>query len=176
MSQNQNRREWYLLNCKPKQDERAEENLNNQGYITFRPTLTLKKKRRNKEVLVQESLFPRYLFIYLDKENDNWAPISSTLGVSSIVRFGQEPAKATDELVAQLKQRMLLQESMSSSTPRPDFKEGEVVAIDEGPLKGLNGVFSGYASDERVIVLLNLLSQQSKVTLRSEYVKKSLAS
>ena len=30
-------RHWYLLQCKPRQDERAEENLLRQGYHCYRP-------------------------------------------------------------------------------------------------------------------------------------------
>ena len=32
---------WYLLQCKPKQDERAEEHLQRQGYACFRSTYRL---------------------------------------------------------------------------------------------------------------------------------------
>ncbi|RVU83403.1 transcription/translation regulatory transformer protein RfaH [Leucothrix sargassi] len=175
MSKAHPKKQWYLLNCKPKQDQRAEENLNNQGYTTFRPTIQLPKKRRGKDILIEESLFPRYLFIHLDKEQDNWAPIRSTLGVNNIVRFGEQPAQAPDTLIEHLKQRMLLGENGVNNAPKQTYKLGEKLTIKEGPLQGMDVVFNGYAGDERVIVLLDMLSQQNTVKLPRGSVRKSLA-
>ena len=77
---------WYLLQCKPRQDERAHLNLMQQNYQVFHPQLVSERVIRGKRQRVQESLFPGYLFIQLSRD-DNWAPLRSTRGVSRFVEF-----------------------------------------------------------------------------------------
>ncbi|NDC62375.1 MAG: transcriptional activator RfaH, partial [Betaproteobacteria bacterium] len=73
---------WYAVHSRPKQEQRALENLQNQGYEAWLPMITLEKLRRGRVTEVVEPMFSRYLFIRLDMEHTNWTPIRSTLGVS----------------------------------------------------------------------------------------------
>ncbi len=100
-----NSKSWYVLTCKPRQDAYAEEQLNNQGYTTYRPLAIREQRRRGKLVKVTESLFPRYMFVELDTERDNWSPIRSTYGVSGFVKFGGMPTSAPVGLIESLKIR-----------------------------------------------------------------------
>ena len=81
---------WYAVQAKPRQENTAEENLRRQGFDTYLPKIQLRRRRRDKWTKVVEPLFPRYLFIHLEPGVDNWAPLRSTLGVSTVVRFGVE--------------------------------------------------------------------------------------
>jgi len=96
---------WYLIQTKPKQEFRAQENLNYQGYTTFLPTLKVQKLKKNTVEVHEDPLFDRYLFIQLDQVQSNWFPIKSTLGVHQIVRFGihVEPAIVPDPLIEELR-------------------------------------------------------------------------
>ncbi|MFB1486250.1 MAG: transcription termination/antitermination NusG family protein [Thiocapsa sp. C4-3m] len=49
---------WYLVQSKPRQAERAEVNLVQQGYSVFHPQLMVERIRRGRRVVVEESLFP----------------------------------------------------------------------------------------------------------------------
>ena len=95
---------WYAIHSKPRQEERALENLERQGFETWLPMLTVEKVRRGKLAKVVEPMFSRYLFIRLDTEQTNWSPIRSTLGVSKLVSFGNRPAVIEDALIQALRQ------------------------------------------------------------------------
>jgi len=97
---------WYLVYTKPRQEGLAQENLARQGYGVYLPRVRLMRKRQGRPVAIIEPLFPRYLFIQLDTQSDNWGPIRSTFGVASLVRFGNEPAKVPDNFVAHLKSQV----------------------------------------------------------------------
>ena len=73
-------KKWYLIKTKPRQENTAIINLENQEYTTYCPIAKINKKN--------VVLFPGYVFIYLDKHNENWSPIRSTKGVINFVRFG----------------------------------------------------------------------------------------
>ena len=94
---------WYAVHSRPKQEHRALENLQNQGYEAWLPMITLEKLRRGRVTEVVEPMFSRYLFIRLDMEHTNWTPIRSTLGVSRLVSFGNRPAPMADELIQALR-------------------------------------------------------------------------
>ena len=99
--------DWYLVQCKTKQDERAEENLIRQGYECARPVCSRERLLRGKRQLVQESLFPGYLFIHMPL-GANWAPLRSSRGVARVVAFGGQPLPVSQQLVEQLQARALI--------------------------------------------------------------------
>lgn len=54
---------WYVVHCKPREDERALEHLSRQGYECYRPVRTVERLRHGRRQVVKEALFPGYLFI-----------------------------------------------------------------------------------------------------------------
>lgn len=77
---------WYLLKTRPRQEQRAWENLEIQGFDAYCPVV----KVRTKGLLKEEMLFPGYVFLYLDfKDLDRYHKIRSTRGVSEIVYFNR---------------------------------------------------------------------------------------
>ncbi len=90
---------WYLIYTKPHKEQVARENLERQGYDTYLPMARIRRRRLGKGANRIEPLFPRYLFIKLDTQTDNWSPIRSTLGVSNLVKFGMHPSIVPEALI-----------------------------------------------------------------------------
>lgn len=149
---------WYLIQCKSRQEERAEENLARQGYSCFRPKYLRERFSQGKRSQVKESLFPGYLFIQLDFL-DNWSPLRSTRGVLRIVAFGNQPLAVESSLVEELKLRE--QQALGGL----ELVSGEIVQILEGPFAELQAIYLRMDGDERVVLLLNLLQRQQQITL-----------
>ena len=164
-------KQWYALMSKPQKDAYAEEQLNNQGYKTYRPLAMRERLRRGKKIKVTESLFPRYLFINLDAVNDNWAPIQSTYGVSGMVRFGDLPLSIPASLIDQL--RIQENQFAERAVDLDQFQSGDIVTIGSGSFEGLNAVFERYSGEERVILLMNILNEQAKVAVPSADIYKT---
>ena len=160
---NNESKSWFVVTSKPRQDAYAEEQLNSQGYNTYRPIAVREQRRRGKLVKVTESLFPRYMFIELDVERDNWSPIRSTYGVSGFVQFGGTPMSVPESLVENLRHREAQYQGRAIDLDR--FHKGDVVVIKSGPFEGLNAVFERYNGEERAILLMNILHEQAKVAV-----------
>lgn len=156
---------WYLIQCKPRQDERAEENLKNQNVICYRPLVDMEKRKAGRVVHTQESLFPGYLFVHLRLE-DNWGPLRSTRGVSRVVSFNREqlPRPVDAGLIQHLQAR-------TAPTPQTLFAQGESVLIQEGCFSEVEALFQGMDGEQRVILLLNILGRQQLVRLPVTAVK-----
>lgn len=113
-------------------------------------------------------MFPRYLFILLDTVTDNWSPIRSTIGVSNIVRFGIDPARVPDELVHTIQQRD--DPTGVQDVPLHEFRPGQPVRIEEGPLTGYEGIFLAASGRERVLVLLDIVGKATRTQIDASHL------
>lgn len=147
---------WYAVFCKPQQDAFAETHLQRQGYETFRPLIRLRRKLRQRYQVVIESMFPRYLFIHLERGVQDWSPIRSTFGVSGLVRMGNYTPTVPDSLILSMKSRADA-DNVIQMQPEDSFQPNQSVRITEGPLAGFEAIYVARNSQDRVIVLLNLI-------------------
>lgn len=155
---------WYLVHCKPRQDERAEEHLLRQGYACYRPRLQRERLVRGRRQSVVESLFPGYLFIQL-KPDSNWSPLRSTRGVNRLVRFGEYPLQVPSSLIDSLQER-------TPSEPQPLLQPGDRVRIVDGSFAELEAIFLSMDGEERVVLLMKLLNREHRLSLPLSSVRR----
>jgi transcriptional antiterminator RfaH len=159
-----NSKAWYVVHTKPRQEARALENLQNQGFNCFLPTMQVQKLRNQKVQTLTEPMFSRYLFIRLDDQTQNWGPIRSTLGVSKLVSFGPQPAKVPPEFIEFLK-------DAPTETLERMFAPGDSVQVASGPLQGLEGKYLAHDGETRAFVLVDLLGQPQKLRMAVESLR-----
>ena len=160
---------WYLIQTKPRQEYTARENLERQGYHIYLPLAPVRGRRRGRTYTRIGPMFPRYLFICLSEGVDDWGPIRSTFGVTCIVRFGQQPARVPDALIAALRKRE--DEKGVQSLPAKMPASGDMLRIAEGPLEGYEGLFYAQSSKDRVIMLIRILEQYTKVEVAMDKIE-----
>ena len=160
---------WYLIQTKPRQENTARENLARQGYRIYLPLAPIRGRRRGRSYTRIGPMFPRYLFIHLSEGVDDWGPIRSTLGVTSIVRFGQQPARVPDALITSLRERE--DEKGIQRLPAKPLASGDTLRIAEGPLEGYEGLFYAHSSKDRVILLIRILEQYTKVEVALDKIE-----
>lgn len=155
---------WFLVYCKSNQELRAEINLQRQGYTVYRPTIyTNKRKTRSSKTARQEALFPRYIFINVDPEVKSIAPVVSTLGVSHFVKFGNTYATAQNSLIDQL--RSLAAEQSAYELEKDQFQPGDKIYVDSHGFEQVQAIFDNPCGEERAIILMNIMGNQSRVTV-----------
>ena len=163
---------WFAACCKPRQEAVAEENLLRQGFHTYLPRIRLRQRRRGHWVEVVEVLFPRYIFIRVDPERRSTATVRSTRGVTGLVRFGGQPAVVPDAVMDALKRREDAASGLHQDD-RPAFSAGDAVKLVDGPLAGMEAVFTEKDGDKRVIVLLELLGKANKVSVSRDWIDRA---
>ncbi len=154
---------WYVVHTKVRQEQTACENLARQGYAVYLPKLKVLKRIRGRQQPQHEPLFPRYLFLRPESASHSIAPVRSTLGVSTIVRFGHEPAVMRAETLKSIQEFETRRNAASEEDISP-FQRGGRARVADGPLRGLEGLITD-VSQERVIVLMHLLGQDTRVSL-----------
>jgi transcriptional antiterminator RfaH len=159
--------QWYLIRCRPRQDERAFENLQRQKFHCYRPVRYVERRRGGRTHAAEESLFPGYLFIRLDCRNDNWSVIRSTRGVREMVRFNEHPASVRDDLIDGIRARLA-----GGPAREPYLKPGERVTITAGAFAEMEAIFLASDGDQRVVLLLSILQTEQTLTFPVASVRK----
>ena len=157
---------WYVAQCRPKEEERALQNLNNQGIEAFYPYAEVKKRVRSKLVMRTEALFPGYIFVRANLNIVSATTIGSTRGVRSLVRFGGYPSVVPGELVDDLIARCDSEALRAQLSDVPH--QGETVQIEQGPFAGLEAIYQEADGEVRAILLLTLLQKETRTSFGIE--------
>ena len=160
---------WHVVYTKPRQESRALENLRNQGFDSFLPTLATERLRAGRRVIQPEALFPRYLFVYLEAGSSNWSAIRSTRGVAWLVKFGGVAARVPSVLIEALAAQPALQKAM--------FDVGERLRVVDGPFVGIEAellrLYQAADGEARVMVLMDILTRPQQISLPASAVRRA---
>lgn len=148
----------------------ARANLQRQGYEVYLPRLSQSVKHRGRWREKVMPLFPRYLFLRLNEGREALAPVHSTVGVARVVRFGASYAIVPDHVISGLRARADTESGLHRLEHATALRPGMAVRIASGPFDGLEGVFQREVGAERVVVLLNLLGQNTSVRVSANAV------
>ena len=143
---------WFVVNTKPKNEDRAASNLTEGGIEVLAPKIKLKKYKNDRLVEVVEQMFPNYIFVKFQPVEE-FRLVKYTRGVKTIVHFGNRIVPVQDEIIEFIKSRLV---DGVAVLQKPKFKKGEKVLIKDGPFKGLSGIFEKEMEGrERVTILLD---------------------
>lgn len=156
---------WYVVQTQPKQEDRADKNLNTCGLATLSPKI--KKARYNqftgKPTYVTGPLFPGYIFARFSI-NDSYHKVRFTRGVWSVVSLNGFPAPVDDSVIDMIQARIGPDGYVATGAARlnrEEFSPGDEVIIRDGLLKEFSGVFERTMPDgDRVRILLQTLNYQ----------------
>ena len=154
---------WYLVYTKPLTETIAQANLERQGYEVYFPRALQSVRRSGRWLERTVALFPRYLFLRLNEGYQALNPVRSTLGVSSIVRFGSRYIVVPEHVISDLQARADRKSGLYRLGCAARLVPGTRVTVRTGPFSGLNGIFEREAGTERVVVLLGLLGHYASV-------------
>ncbi len=82
---------WIVATYKINEIKKAEINLSNQNFDYYLPRIIFEKTNSK---IKEEVLFPGYIFINTSFEN--YSPISNTIGIKDIIKFGNYIPSLTD--------------------------------------------------------------------------------
>ncbi|CAM5785084.1 transcription termination/antitermination NusG family protein [Castellaniella caeni] len=178
---------WYVAHTKPRQEAVALQQLQRQDFEVYLPLFKIYKKPRKAAaarvasapgrtaarsgpspatavLAVHEPMFPRYLFVRPTRPTQSLSVVRSTLGVSRLVMFGQQPATLADAAVQRIRQAETLRETAPLDAISP-FQPGMTVQIQNSPLAGVQALVHAVSKD-RVTLLLNILGRPQTVQVK----------
>jgi transcriptional antiterminator RfaH len=161
---------WYAVHAQVNAEAKACLHLRNQGFGTYLPRYMRRRSHARRVELVPTPLFPRYLFVEFDREVVRWRAIRSTVGVSGLVTHGDVPTPVPVGIVEGIMARED-EHGMVPVASTQRFAPGDKVEILDGALEGLTALFEGTTDQQRVILLLDLLGRQVRVTVPTATIR-----
>jgi len=161
---------WYAVHTHPKEEERANSNLQAWGLKTLSPLIRERRPRKysDKPTLLVKPLFPQYIFANF-VASKHLSRVWFARGVHNVVHFGDSIAviddQAIDFIAAQLGSDNIVRFG--------ELKYGDKVRINEGPFQSLTGVFEkNVKGTDRVILLLEAINYQGHIQIDRELIGK----
>ncbi|HJT06159.1 MAG TPA: transcriptional activator RfaH [Stellaceae bacterium] len=155
---------WYAAYTQPHGETKALDHLARQGYSVYLPRYRRWVRHARQRRLVSRPLFPRYVFVGLDREAQRWRPIRSTVGVLGVVSSGDEPVAVPPEIIDALRRREQ-EGGFDVLSPAQSLRAGDTVRVIDGPFQDLVGRLLGVADHERVFVLLDVLGRSVRASV-----------
>jgi transcription elongation factor/antiterminator RfaH len=160
MTDNKNKRMWYVLHTKSRHEQVVNDGLVRKSLEAFLPRITVRSKRRDRKVMIRVPLFPGYLFVKTDLHPTAHLEIVKTIGAVRLIGSKQQPVPVPEETIESLK-IMVATDSPVSTGDR--LKKGDPVMVVHGPFAGITGTFVRQRGQGRVIVNVAALGQYASV-------------
>jgi transcriptional antiterminator RfaH len=163
-------KQWFVVHTQPLKEVVAEQHLTEQGFEAYLPRYKKTRRHARKVDEVLAPLFPRYVFIGIDLETDQWRSIMGTRGVSYLLMMDGRPATIPSSIIEALKN----QETTDGLVPINSmalFTKGDKVRVLEGAFKEYVAVFEKMDDKQRVRLLLNCLGREVNISLPSYAVE-----
>ena len=159
---------WFVVQTKPRQEDRAQYFLAEKGFETYLPKMEVASVRSYRRMLIRKPLFPSYLFTRFDPQ-ENLVHVRWSKGVVKILPESNRPQPVDNAIIKGIRKLCKKDGVVRKCSLKPKDK----VRIAKGPLRDLLGIFEHWSSDQgRVRILLNLLNYQATVELHHSMIAK----
>jgi transcriptional antiterminator NusG len=132
--------------------------------------------KAGRKTVVPKKVFPGYLLVRLNLDDDSWRVVRDTPGVTGFVGGGAKPTplsrKEVEAILGVEKEAGAAGEG-KKARPRLEFDVGEQVRVVTGPFADFNGAISEINVDQsKLKVLVNIFGRETPVELEFGQVAK----
>jgi transcription termination/antitermination protein NusG len=178
--------DWYVVHTYAGYENKVKSNLQNrirsmhveerifEVVIPMEDVIEFKGGQRR---VVQKKVFPGYLLVRMDLDDDSWYVVRNTPGVTGFV--GPSGSKPTPLSRREVEDILGVDKPEGAPAaekkvrPRVEFEEGEQVRVVTGPFADFNGSISEIDVDRsKLKVLVNIFGRETPVELEFGQVAK----
>jgi len=133
--------------------------------------------KAGRKTVVPKKVFPGYLLVRLNLDDDSWRVVRDTPGVTGFVGGGAKPTplsrKEVEAILGVEKVEGGVAGEGKKARPRLEFEVGEQVRVVTGPFADFNGAISEINVDQsKLKVLVNIFGRETPVELEFGQVAK----
>ena len=175
---------WFVVHTQSGYEKKVQSNLqartqsmNMEGKIheVVIPMEDVVEFKNGKKVVVSKKVFPGYLLVRCDLDDDSWYVIRNTPGVTGFVGQGAKPSPLRRKDVENF--LMVKPEEEAEATrkgkPKLDYELGETVRVKEGPFADFSGQVAEINMDHmKLKVLVNIFGRETLVEMDFSQVAK----
>jgi len=171
---------WYVVHTYSGFEKKVQESLEQRIHAMgledrieeiLIPTEDVVERRGSKRVVTDKKLFPGYLLIRMEMDDNLWHFVRSTPKVTGFVGSGKNPTPLTDEEFGQIVNRM--EETAEKPAPAVSFEHGDSVRIIDGPFTNFQGRVEDVNLERSTLrVLVTIFGRATPVELEFLQVEK----
>ncbi|MBI3909314.1 MAG: transcription termination/antitermination factor NusG [Armatimonadetes bacterium] len=120
------------------------------------------RNRNGRRTSIKRKVFPGYVLIEMDLNDQTWYLVKNTIGVTGFVSSGNKPVPLQAREIANIL------ESLEDGTrkAKPAWQKGEVVRVNSGPFADFTGTIEDINPDnEKVKVLISIFGRDTPVEM-----------
>jgi transcription termination/antitermination protein NusG len=161
---------WYVVQVLSSHEKRVkktlEENRESRGMAKFiervvLPTENVSEVRRGQQHIVERRMWPGYLLIHMDLNDDSWMYVKNTSGVVDFLG-GEKPNELSEEEVETILHE--LEDKSSRVTQKHKLQTGDKVKITDGVFVNFVGTVTEVFHDKgRLSVLVSIFGRDTRV-------------
>jgi transcription antitermination factor NusG len=160
------RQHWFAVWTRSRHEQVVREQLEHKHVDVFLPTVTRWSRWKDRKKKVDWPLFPGYCFARFDPRER--LPILKCTGVVSIISFQGEPTPIPEHEIDGIRR---LIDSELAFDPCPMIREGMMVEVVHGPLKGVIGRLVRKNEKARLVLSVDLIGQGVSVEVDASDVR-----
>jgi transcription antitermination factor NusG len=157
---------WFAVWTRSRHEQVVRDQLEKKHFDVFLPTVTKWSRWKDRKKKIDWPLFPGYCFARFNPHER--LPILKCTGVVSIISFEGEPAPIPDHQIDGIRR---LIDSDLAFDPVPMIREGMMVEVVHGPLKGVIGRLVRKNEKARLVLSVDLIGQGVSVEVDAADVK-----
>jgi transcriptional antiterminator NusG len=174
-------RKWFIIHTYSGFEQKVAESLRSRaeafgfadkvGQILI-PTEEVVELRAGRKVTSKRMIYPGYVLVELDMDDDLWHAVKNTPRVTGFVGGGTSPVPLTADEVNSI----LYRQASSAERPRPamTFEKNESVRIVDGPFANFSGKVDEVNSERNTLrVLVTIFGRATPVELDFLQVEKT---
>jgi transcriptional antiterminator NusG len=151
----------------------ASMNMENRIFEVVIPVEDVIEFKNGKKVVVSKKMFPGYLLVRCDLDDDSWYVVRNTPGVTGFVGLGAKPTPLARKDVETFLQVKPEGAEVKKTRPRLEYEVGESVRVKEGPFADFSGQIAEINEDQlKLKVLVNIFGRETPVELDFAQVAK----
>jgi transcriptional antiterminator NusG len=171
---------WYIIHAYSGFEQKVAESLRTRsqafgfadrlGQILI-PTEEVIELRNGKKVTSKRLLYPGYVLVEMEMDDELWHAVKSTPRVTGFVGGGTKPVPLTADEV----NSVLYRQASSAERPRPKmtFEKSETVKIVDGPFTNFSGKVDEINSERNTLrVMVTIFGRSTPVELDFLQVEK----
>jgi transcription termination/antitermination protein NusG len=175
---------WYVVHTYSGYENKVRSNMGNvvasrgiedRVHEVVIPMEDVDEFKGGKKVTVQKKVFPGYLLVRCDLDDDTWGAIRNTPGVTGFVGPGTKPTPLSRREVENILQVKAegTEAPAKRSRPRLEYELDETVRVKEGPFADFSGQIAEINEDQlKLKVLVNIFGRETPVELEFSQVAK----
>jgi transcriptional antiterminator NusG len=175
---------WYVVHTYSGYENKVRSNMGNvvasrgiedRVFEVVIPMEDVTEFKGGKKVTVQKKVFPGYLLVRCDLDDDTWGAIRNTPGVTGFVGPGTKPTPLSRREVENILQVKAegVEGPAKRSRPRLEYEVDETVRVKEGPFADFSGQIAEINEDQlKLKVLVNIFGRETPVELEFSQVAK----